>query len=100
MRKSGTFLLAVCIGLATASAPAVAQNGGHMMGDHNQGMMGDNDHSQGMMGDDHGQGTMGNGGHMMGDDHGQGTMGNGGHMTDDGNNMMGNDHNMSGHDGQ
>jgi hypothetical protein len=100
MRKSGTFLLAVGMALATVSAPALAQNGGHMMGDHDQGMMGDNNHGQGMMGDD-GQGTMGNNGHMMGDDdHGQGTMGNGGHMMGDDNNMMGNGHNMSGHDGQ
>ena len=60
--------------LAITAAPALAQNGGHMMGDHNQGMMGN----------DHGQGTMGNDGHMMGD----------------GNNTMGNGHNMSGHDGQ
>jgi len=36
----------------------------------------------------------------MGNDHGQGTMGNDGHMMGDGNNTMGNGHNMSGHDGQ
>jgi hypothetical protein len=36
---------------AATLAPALAQNGGHMMGN------------------DHGQGTMGNGGHMMGNGH-------------------------------
>jgi hypothetical protein len=94
MRKSGTFLLAVCMGLVTVAAPALAQNGGHMMGDDNQGMMGN----------DGGQGTMGNGGHMMTDDgHDQGTMGNDGHMMGDDSHdqgTMGNDHNMSGQDGQ
>jgi len=47
MRKSDTFLLAACMALTMTAAPALAQN------------------SQNMMGDDHGQGTMGNGGHMQ-----------------------------------
>jgi hypothetical protein len=84
MKKSAMFLLTACMGLATVSAPALAQNGGHMMGN------------------DQGQGTMGNGGHMMGNDQDQATMGNGGHMmgNDQGQGTMGNDHNMSGQDGQ
>ncbi len=74
--------------LAIVSAPALAQNDQHMMGnDHGQGMTGDDDHGQGTMGD-HGQGMMGD------DNHGEGTMG------DHDQGMMGNDHGMSGHDGQ
>jgi hypothetical protein len=42
------------MGLVTVAAPALAQNGGHMMGDDNRGMMGN----------DGGQGTTGNGDHV------------------------------------
>jgi Spy/CpxP family protein refolding chaperone len=48
--------------LALAASPALAQNDGHMMGDHGQGMMDDGDHGQGMMGND---------GHGMTDHHDQ-----------------------------
>jgi hypothetical protein len=68
-RRDALVLTAV---LALAASPALAQNDGHMMGDHGQGMMGDNDHNKSMMDDgDHGQGMMGNDGHGMTDHHDQ-----------------------------
>jgi hypothetical protein len=84
MKRLGAFVLTAV--LALAASPALAQNDGHMMGDHDQGMMGDNDHSKGLMDDgDHGQGMMGDDGHGQGmddGDHGQGMMG-----DDDGHGM-------------
>lgn len=94
MRKPSTFLVLTVLAMTAPAASALAQGSQHRMDDHDQSTMGS---GQGMMNGDRGQANMGHENHqgMMNDgEHDQGMMGGGNH------NMMGNDHNMSGQDGQ